>query len=57
MSTLRCDDPMALLGYDEMDCDAYCETCGNLGSIVCDCGGDICICDNYGDEPCPECQF
>jgi len=38
--------------YDENE---WCETCGNLGSIICRCGGDICVCANYGEYPCPDC--
>jgi hypothetical protein len=42
--------------YDEYgDDDAYCETCGNLGTILCECGGDLCVCLNNGEMPCPEC--
>lgn len=40
--------------YEDED-DVYCETCGNLGTILCECGGDICVCENNGEIPCPEC--
>lgn len=33
----------------------WCSTCQNTGSVDCYCGGDLCICENNGEEPCPEC--
>ena len=29
--------------------------CGGLGVLHCYCGGDLCICGNYGEVPCPGC--
>jgi hypothetical protein len=34
----------------------YCATCNNTGFIDCHCGGDLCVCDNNGEEPCPACD-
>lgn len=41
--------------YDD-DHDRWCDTCQNLGEIDCECGGDLCICLNYGSMPCPDCH-
>ena len=35
----------------------WCDTCNNLGIILCHCGGDLCVCENYGEMPCPECGY
>lgn len=47
---------------DEIDAEVFqceelpwCEHCQNTGSIDCYCGGDLCICMNYGEKPCPKC--
>lgn len=34
----------------------YCEECHNTGELDCYCGGDLCICTNYGVYPCPHCD-
>ncbi len=34
----------------------WCEECHNTGELDCYCGGDICVCTNYGTYPCPKCQ-
>lgn len=33
----------------------FCERCQNTGWIECMCGGDICVCENYGEMECPVC--
>jgi len=33
----------------------YCAECNNTGMVDCHCGGDLCVCDNNGEEPCPMC--
>lgn len=33
----------------------WCSTCQNTGYVDCYCGGDICVCENNGEEPCPAC--
>lgn len=33
----------------------YCDHCNNTGMIDCHCGGDLCVCENQGEEPCPYC--
>lgn len=35
--------------------DEYCETCYGTGTVGCHCGGDLCVCGNYGEMPCPSC--
>ena len=30
--------------------------CNGLGYIECFCGGDLCVCDNYGEIPCGGCD-
>jgi len=40
---------------DDNDDEPYCESCGNMGSINCYCGGDLCVCENNGEMPCPAC--
>lgn len=32
-----------------------CPRCQGGGFVDCHCGGDLCICDNYGEKPCPVC--
>lgn len=34
----------------------YCETCYNTGWVNCYCGGDLCVCENNGEELCPVCD-
>lgn len=62
-----CPNPMACSKSDicahevmqemaEHDSDPWCEECHNLGEIPCLCGGDLCICMNYGSIPCPVCH-
>lgn len=34
----------------------YCTACQNTGWVDCHCGGDLCVCDNNGEEPCPYCD-
>lgn len=44
---------------DEDDFDPlneWCETCHNTRWIDCHCGGDLCICENNGEMPCPDCS-
>lgn len=41
--------------YDGDD-DEYCFTCNNLGRIECECGGDLCICTEGPEIPCPDCD-
>jgi hypothetical protein len=33
----------------------YCDQCQNTGWVDCYCGGDMCVCENNGEEPCPAC--
>lgn len=41
--------------YDDRDL-VICPNCMGSGEVNCYCGGDLCICDNYGDAPCPVCH-
>jgi hypothetical protein len=33
----------------------WCSTCHNTGYVDCCCGGDLCVCENNGEEQCPMC--
>lgn len=39
-----------------MSDETWCEYCNNLGTVECLCGGDLCICENYGEMDCPICH-
>lgn len=39
---------------DELDL-VPCPRCQGDGSIDCHCGGDLCVCLNYGERDCPTC--
>lgn len=32
-----------------------CPKCDGWGNIDCNCGGDLCVCTNYGERTCPVC--
>ena len=32
-----------------------CPRCDGHMSVACHCGGDLCVCENYGEEACPLC--
>lgn len=32
-----------------------CPHCMGDGSVDCHCGGDLCVCENYGERDCPVC--
>ena len=34
----------------------YCDRCQNTGTVDCHCGGDLCVCENYGEKECPCCH-
>ena len=42
---------------DNLDGEEYCYVCSDTGSIPCHCGGDLCICLNHGEKPCPNCGY
>lgn len=43
--------------YDDYDDGGICcPRCSGMGSVDCHCGGDLCVCENYGDAPCPLCD-
>ena len=47
----ECDD------FDFMpDESAVCPKCMGMCSVDCYCGGDLCVCDNYGEMDCPLCN-
>lgn len=33
----------------------WCWTCNGLGVVECLCGGDFCVCMDFGEAPCPGC--
>lgn len=39
--------------FDEDYCE--CPRCSGYGEVTCRCGGDLCVCDNYGSAECPIC--
>lgn len=41
---------------NEDDYEGWCDTCHNTGMIDCHCGGDLCVCRNNGELPCPHCD-
>jgi len=41
--------------YDDLDEGVICPRCMGDGSVSCHCGGDLCVCDNYGERDCPTC--
>ena len=42
---------------DEMfDSEPYGKTCGGLGEILCECGGDFCVCHHHGSIECDGCE-
>ena len=53
------------LADDDYDFDPYgegppeghvlCPRCDGHQTVNCHCGGDLCVCENYGEEPCPLC--
>jgi hypothetical protein len=49
--TQSCDIP----DFDDEEM-VTCPRCMGLGSIDCHCGGDLCVCENYGERPCPTCH-
>jgi hypothetical protein len=49
-NTIEIDD-----NYFDDYADDYCYDCQNMGTVNCYCGGDLCICENYGEIPCPAC--
>jgi len=40
--------------FDDRD-DEWCDTCQGTRVVECLCGGDLCICENHGEKPCPSC--
>jgi len=43
---------------DEDRCPAghtLCPRCDGQQTVSCHCGGDLCVCDNYGERECPLC--
>lgn len=34
----------------------YCTHCQNTGYVDCYCGGDLRVCENNGEMPCPYCD-
>lgn len=41
--------------YDDRD-GIVCPRCMGDGSVDCHCGGDLCVCENYGERDCPTCS-
>lgn len=32
-----------------------CPRCDGMRTVSCHCGGDLCVCENYGEKDCPLC--
>ncbi len=41
--------------YYASDDGVTCPRCQGGGSVDCHCGGDLCVCENYGERDCPTC--
>ena len=51
------DDPAEVWDDDGWPGEAvWCERCQGMGSVNCYCGGDLCVCENYGEADCPRCH-
>jgi hypothetical protein len=51
------DDYDHFMGYDEPDDgEEICPRCMGSCTVDCHCGGDLCLCENQGDAPCPTCH-
>lgn len=51
------------MSHDPHDCYDYDETeffpcphCSGFGHVDCHCGGDLCVCTNYGEATCRVCH-
>ncbi|URI15927.1 hypothetical protein [Brevundimonas albigilva] len=42
--------------YDDDRDGVICPRCLGDGTVDCHCGGDLCVCDNYGERDCPVCH-
>lgn len=44
--------------YDDFDYEdgPSCPRCSGFGTVDCRCGGDLCVCTNYGERDCPLCH-
>ena len=40
---------------DILDGHVLCPRCDGHQEVPCHCGGDLCVCENCGDMPCPFC--
>lgn len=47
--------PPDMVSFDANPSDDWCHTCNNMGTVPCFCGGDLCVCGNNGEMPCPDC--
>lgn len=41
--------------YEDFDDGPPCPRCDGQRTVNCYCGGDFCICENYGERDCPLC--
>jgi hypothetical protein len=41
--------------YDEAEM-FPCPHCSGFGTVDCHCGGDLCVCENYGEAVCKVCH-
>jgi hypothetical protein len=54
----RLENPPCWCGEENphMDDSVYEGTCGGLGTLYCECGGEQCVCHNHGEVECPGCE-
>ncbi|WP_298699198.1 hypothetical protein [uncultured Brevundimonas sp.] len=48
-------EPQPLSDDWDDDHGVICPHCMGDGSVDCNCGGDLCVCENYGERDCPLC--
>lgn len=41
--------------YIDPDDHCVCPNCMGVRVVDCHCGGDLCLCQNYGEKDCPTC--
>lgn len=41
--------------FEERDEGHVCPRCDGWRQVSCHCGGDLCVCENYGEMDCPLC--
>ncbi|KKN41849.1 hypothetical protein LCGC14_0719090 [marine sediment metagenome] len=42
--------------FDASGLPPYPQGCGGSGMLICECGGDQCVCHHHGEVECPGCE-